>query len=62
MAVVAHNPGLTDCVNLLAGERVIDNLPTLGISRLQWFGGPDSLEFGRAILEILMAPRLLPQD
>ena len=62
LAVVAHNPGMTDCINLLAGERVIDNLPTFGISRLQWFGGLDSLEFGRATLEILMAPRLLPQD
>ncbi len=58
-AVVAHNPGMTDCINRLAGERVIDNLPTFGIARLQWFGGFDSLEFGRANLEILMAPKLL---
>lgn len=62
VAVVAHNPGLTDCINLLAGKRVIDNLPTFGIARIQWFGGPDSLAFGRANLEILMAPRLLRQD
>ena len=62
MAVVAHNPGMTDCINLLAGERVIDNLPTFGIARLQWFGGLHSLAFGRAIPEILMAPRLLRRE
>ena len=59
MAVVAHNPGMTDCVNLLAGERVIDNLPTFGIARLQWFGGLDSLASGTANVELLMAPKLL---
>ena len=59
MAVVAHNPGITDCINRLAGERVVDNLPTFGIARLQWLGGLDSLEFGRGTPEILMAPRLL---
>ncbi|MDE0064971.1 MAG: histidine phosphatase family protein [Gammaproteobacteria bacterium] len=59
VAVVAHNPGMTDCINLLAGERVIDNLPTFGIARLQWFGGVDGLVFGQANLEILMAPKLL---
>ena len=62
MAVVAHNPGITDCVNLLAGERVVDNLPTFGIARLQWFGGLDGLDFGRGIVEMLMAPRLLSRD
>lgn len=62
MAVVAHNPGMTDCINLLAGERVIDNLPTFGIARLQWFGSLDNLQFGHANLELLMAPRLLPRD
>lgn len=59
IALVAHNPGLTQCINLLAGERAIDNLPTFGIARLQWFGGVESLAFGEAIPEILMAPRLL---
>ncbi len=59
VAVVAHNPGMTDCINLLAGARAIDNLPTFGIARLQWFGGLDSLAFGQANLEMLMAPKLL---
>ncbi len=62
MAVVAHNPGMTDCINLLVGERIIDNLPTFGVSRLQWFGGLDRLEFGQGILELLMAPKLLVRD
>lgn len=30
VAVVAHNPGLTYLVNLLAGSNVTDNLPTFG--------------------------------
>ncbi len=30
VAVVAHNPGLTYLVNLLAGYKVTDNLPTFG--------------------------------
>ena len=59
IAVVAHNPGMTDCINLLAGERAIDNLPTFGVARLQWFGGLDRLAFGQATLELLMAPKLL---
>lgn len=33
-ALVAHNPGVTDFVNGLAGVR-IDNLPTCGIARLR---------------------------
>ena len=31
-AVIAHNPGLTDLVNLLAGTPVIENLPTFGVA------------------------------
>ncbi len=62
VAVVAHNPGITDCVNLLAGERIIDNVPTFGIARMQWFGGLESLAFGNAMPEILMAPRMLSKD
>ena len=62
VAVVAHNPGTTECINLLAGEQVIENLPTFGIARLQWFGKLEDLVFGHAILEILMAPRLLSAE
>ncbi len=31
VAIVAHNPGITDFVNQLAGNFVIDNMPTCGI-------------------------------
>ena len=62
IAVIAHNPGITQCVNLLAGECVIDSLPTFGVARLQWFGSIENLEFGQTVLEMLMAPRLLPKD
>lgn len=33
LAVVFHNPGITDLVNLLAGQHVLDNLPTFGIAQ-----------------------------
>lgn len=59
-AIIAHNPGITWCVNLLAGERVTDNLPTFGAALLQWDGGPDALAPGAASLEILSSPKTLP--
>lgn len=31
--LVAHNPGMTDCLNALAGAG-IDNLPTCGVARI----------------------------
>jgi len=33
VAMVFHNPGITDLVNLLAGQQVLDNLPTFGIAQ-----------------------------
>ncbi len=33
VAIVFHNPGITDLVNLLAGQQVLDNLPTFGIAQ-----------------------------
>lgn len=32
--VIGHNPALTDVVNTLAGEYILDNLPTAGYARL----------------------------
>lgn len=32
VALVFHNPGITELINLLAGHVAIDNLPTLGIA------------------------------
>jgi phosphohistidine phosphatase len=34
IAVVAHNPGLTYLLNLLAGSNVTENLPTFGVAEL----------------------------
>ena len=61
LALVAHNPGLTQWCNLLAGRRqTIDNLPTFGAALLQWDGGPDALAPSAASLEILSSPKTLP--
>ena len=59
-AIVAHNPGITECVNLLAETAVIDNMPTFGAALLQWPGGPEALRVGAARLEALMSPKRLP--
>lgn len=66
VALVAHNPGLTDLVNALAGNQVTDNLPTFGVARLR-FAAPDTdvdngyrdLAFGAAQLEALFAPKTI---
>lgn len=67
-AVIAHNPGLTDLVNLLAGTPVIENLPTFGVAAfdfdLPWHAlRPDTaraLRPGAARLVSLMTPKRLP--
>lgn len=61
-AVVAHNPGITWCVNLLTGKRVTDNLPTFGAALLQWAGDAAALAPGKAKLQILTSPKALPLD
>lgn len=60
-AIVAHNPGITESVNLLVGTTVIDNMPTFGAALLRWPGGPDALQVGAARLEVLMSPKRLPR-
>jgi phosphohistidine phosphatase len=59
-AVVAHNPGLTWLVNLLSGEQTIDNLPTFGIARFDVTGSWPELDYSKATLDLLMAPKQLP--
>ena len=59
-ALVAHNPGLTYLVNRLAGQNVIDNLPTFGIARFNISGTWAELTVGRATLNLVMTPKLLP--
>jgi phosphohistidine phosphatase len=58
-AVVAHNPGLTYLVNLLAGDEVTDNLPTFGVARFAVPPPWRDLRFGTATLEVLTSPKML---
>ncbi|NIP16564.1 MAG: histidine phosphatase family protein [Pseudomonadales bacterium] len=60
VALVAHNPGLTDLINLLAGDLVTDNLPTFGVARFEVAGPWHSVGPQHAELEILTAPKTLP--
>jgi len=60
VAVVAHNPGLTETLNLLTGEQVTDNLPTFGLARLDVPGDWPDVGFGTLELELLMKPKALP--
>ncbi len=59
-AMVAHNPGLTQLANLLAGEQITDNLPTFGVVRFQVSSPWATLALGSAEVELLMSPKVLP--
>ena len=59
-AIVAHNPGITESVNLLVATEAVDNMPTFGAALLCWPGGADALQIGAARLEALMSPKHLP--
>ena len=61
-AIIAHNPGITWCINLLVGKRVLDNLPTFGIALLEWEGDAQALAAGSADLCILTSPKALPPE
>lgn len=59
--ILAHNPALTDLVNLLCDRPLLDNLPTAGYARLSldvddW----RALVQGCAELEDTLFPRELP--
>lgn len=58
-AVIAHNPGMTQLVNLLAGEQVTDNLPTFGFARLALPSPWSDVGFGAGALELLTSPKRL---
>lgn len=58
-ALIAHNPGMTYLVNLLAGEEVLDNLPTFGIARFDLPGPWSDLRYGIGRLDFLMSPKRL---
>jgi len=63
LLVIAHNPGLTDLVNQLAGSHrsAIENLPTFGYAHFTLAGALSELEFGNALLTELLRPRDEPQ-
>jgi len=60
VAIVAHNPGLTDLVNVLAGDQVIDNLPTFGVAAFDVNGAWHDLRASTARYRSLMSPKRLP--
>ena len=54
VAMVFHNPGITDLVNQLAGQHVLDNLPTFGMAQFStreaWaYAQPGSFTLDRII-------------
>ena len=61
--LTGHNPALTDLVNELSGDRVLDNLPTAGYARLRldidrW----QALGHGSGTMEYALFPKQMPQD
>ena len=60
MAVVCHNPGITDFVNAMLGEPRLDNLPTFGIAKLEVSAPWVDLAFESAQLDQLCTPKQLP--
>lgn len=58
-AVVAHNPGISALVSLLAGAREPESLPTFGVARVDVPAPWAELAFGRGRLELTASPRRL---
>lgn len=59
VALVAHNPGITEALNLLTGIEVTVNLPTFGTARLDYDGDWAQLRFGHCAIDLLTSPKLL---
>ena len=59
LAILSHNPASTHIVNWLVGEPVIDNLPTLGIARLDIGHVWDGITNGCATLDFIKTPKQL---
>lgn len=61
VAIVAHNPGLTDLANCLGDAPVTHNLPTFGIARFRFEANEPGqfadLAFGQARFEDLITPK-----
>ena len=60
VALVAHNPGLTHVINHLAGDWIIDNLPTFGVARFSVAGAWISLAPATTSLDWIVTPKTLP--
>ena len=61
-AIVGHNPGITHCVNLLAGEPLFANLPTFGVVRVAFAGPWRQATFDGARVVGWMTPKRLAQE
>ncbi len=61
VALVAHNPGLTEFANRLAPEPWLPNLPTFGVAHFTVPGYP-ALSFGTGTLVELLTPKSLRDD
>ena len=59
VALVAHNPESTEFVNALAGEQVIEKLPTFGIAMLNVPVSWSEVSFGCATFIALHTPKAL---
>lgn len=59
LAIVSHNPASTHIVNWLVGEPVIDNLPTLGIARLDIEKAWHDITPACATLDFISTPKQL---
>lgn len=57
VALVAHNPESTEFVNALAGQRVIDKLPTFGIAMLNVPVPWSEVSIGCATFVALFTPK-----
>lgn len=55
LMLIAHNPGVTDLVNMLAGGQLVDNLPTCGICILKYID--QTMSFGSAKLVEFLGPK-----
>ncbi|MDA1073421.1 MAG: histidine phosphatase family protein [Proteobacteria bacterium] len=59
VAIVAHNPGLTQMCNLLCATARINNLPTFGVTRFETQSTLADLQFGGAEITLLQTPKRL---
>jgi len=59
IALVGHNPGSTDFVNAMVGDRVVEELPTFAVALLNLTGRWADARFGGAAFVALQTPKKL---